>query len=306
MPRVKFITIGDKNTASSRLIVLENVKYLQKLGWNVSVNQGDSSTFDILVFQKRFRAPDCRTAGKARSKIVFQLSEADYLKGGWGPAILAFAKQADAIVVGSRPIQRWFKKHHLSSVIIPTGLDFAALPKRQKKLPVKICWIGSTLNERYLRHVVDPLNELWKKYNFELRIIGGRRPHLPFEGKRHFLKWKLGKAESWVSECHIGIAPLDCKPFEFAKPPSKPVLYMAQGLAVVATETPVYRELIKDKVSGFLIHNNDEARWIRVLALLLTNARRRNSIVAAGSKACQRYNAPHIAKQWDAFLRTLL
>lgn len=307
MKRVLFLPLGGMKVPSSRLICYENVKYLQKLGWDAKVGgAGEINEFDIVIFQKRFRRKDLGTLSKVKGKAVLQISEAYYLKNpGWQQNIMRFIKRADAIVVGSRPIHDWFKKQHRKSVIIPTGLDFAALPKGKKELPVKICWIGNTGNERYLDQVVRPINSLSHKLKFEFRVIGGRRPNLGFTRHVHFIQWQLGKAERQVSECHIGIAPLHCKPYEFAKPPSKPILYMAQGLAVVATETPSYRSLIKDKVNGFLIQNNDQDRWTRILKMLIKDSKRRSEIVAQGTKACQKFNAPNIAKQWDAFLRSL-
>lgn len=306
MKKLLFLTFGKLNTASSRLICYENAKYLRQLGWDVKVNEGDISTFDVVVFQKRFSHRDLRAAKRVRGKVVLQLSEAYYLKNpGFHHTLSTFLRRTHAIVVGSRPIHNWFSKHHQKSVIIPTGLDFAALPMGKKTTPIKICWIGNDKNEKYLRHVVGPINALWRKHNFEFRIIGARMPQLSFARKPNFIKWKLGAAEKQVSECHIGIAPLDCAGYEFAKPPSKPVLYMAQGLAVVATETPTYRELIRDNASGFLIRNNDQARWIRVLNVLIHDTKRRKAIVAAGTIACKRYDAPNIAKEWDTFLRSL-
>lgn len=306
--KVLFLPLGGINTASSRLICYENAKYLRQLGWDVQVGKGDLGAFDIVVFQKRFSHRDLGLINQVKGKIVLQISEAYYLKNeGWYSNIVHFMKRAHGIVVGSRPLHEWFShKHHKKSVIIPTGLDFAALPKGEKKPPLKICWIGNRGNEKYLDQVVGPINTLWRKYNFELRIISGRAPQLGFKKRPNFIPWQLGKAEKQVSECHIGIAPLHCKGYEFAKPPSKPTLYMAQGLATVATETPPYQRLIRDNVSGFLIKNNNQSRWTQVLDILIRDRKRRDAIIANGTKACQRYNAPNIAKQWDAFLKTLV
>lgn len=304
MSSILFIPFGSIKHASSRLICYENAKYLQKRHWHVSVGKGDPRKFSIVVFQKRHSDKD-RDIAKHCRKSIFQLSEANYLKHGWQNEILRMAKQVNAVVVSSSPIQHWFKHHGIKSTIIPTGLDFAALPKAKKRGILTICWIGSLDNERYLKMLVKPLNILWNKHNFELRVIGGRPPHLPFKGKRHFLKWELGKAERWVSECHIGIAPLRSQQYEFAKPPSKPVLYMAQGLAVVASNTPPYRDLIKHGSNGFLVTKNDVGQWTRYLEILLTDKAKRESFVAKGRVDCKKYDAPVIAKQWDAFLKSL-
>jgi len=306
MSSVLFLPFLNINAASSRLICYENARHLKKRGWQVSVGKGDPRKFNVVVFQKRFSDRDLAIANKCR-KVVFQMSEAYHLKGR-GAAILKFTKRANGIAVSTKGIQHWFKHNGKKSVIIPTGLDIAALPKAKKKRsPTTICWIGSMLNERYLSNVVKPLNDLWaKKLNFELRVIGGRRPHLPFKGRRGFIQWKLGQAERQVSECHIGIAPLNCKPFEFAKPASKPCLYMAQGLAVVATDTPPYRDLIQHGINGFLVNKNDPKEWTRYLEILLTDKEKRDSFVSRGKVDCKKYDAPAIAKQWDHFLREII
>ena len=298
---------GDKKAASSRLICWETAKYLAKRNWKVSVGKGDPRKFNIVVFQKRYGRADLAMVAKSR-KAVFQLSEAYYLKGGGGRknGIIKMARKVNAVTVSSRPIQQWFKHQGIKTTVIPTGLDFAGLQKGKKRSILTICWIGALLNEVYLKMLVKPLNTLWKKYDFELRIIGGRKPHLPLIGKRHFLKWQMGLAEKWVSECHIGVAPLFRRPYEFAKPPSKPVLYMAQGLAVVATKTPPYMDLIQSGKNGFLVDKNDPKRWKRFLEVLLMDETIRNSFITQGKISCQPYNASVIAKQWDKFLRGVI
>lgn len=305
MPSVLFLPFGDIKTASSRLICYENAKYLKKRGWHVSVGKGDPRKFNVVVFQKRFSDKDIAIAKRCR-RVVFQMSEAYHLKGREG-GILKFTKRANGIAVSTKTIQHWFKHKGRKSVIISTGLDIAALPKAKKREVLTICWIGTRENERYLRNVVKPLNDLWaKKLNFELRVIGGQKPGLAFTGKRHFIQWRLNQAEKQVSECHIGIAPLNCKPYEFAKPPSKPCLYMAQGLAVVATDTPPYRDLIQHGVNGFLVSKNDPKKWTRYLEILLTDEEKRDSFVSRGKVDCRKYDAPTIAKQWDHFLRKII
>jgi len=263
-----------------------------------------------VIFQKRFYKKDLHTLRQVKGKVVLQISEAYYLKNpGWLHNISHFMKRADAIVAGSPPIHHWFHKKKKRVVMIPTGLDFAALPKGHKHPPIKVCWIGNAGNEKYLLHVLNPINALWGKINFELRIIGAKMPTLPkdlhWNHRPNFIKWQLDKAERQVSECHIGIAPLDCAGYEFAKPPSKPVLYMAQGLAVAATDTPSYRALIRNGVNGYLIGGNNPHRWQRALGTLIGNIKQRNSIISHATKDCKRFDAPNIAKQWDAFLKGL-
>jgi len=302
-----FITQGGMTTASSRLICYENAPYLRRLGWEVSINKGDLKKFDVVVFQKRFSNRDLQRARRVKGKVVLQISEARFIKGAKPQnQVIEFAKHSDGIVVGTDRTRKWFKKRGFSSVVIPTGLDLSKLPASIKKVePLKICWIGTNYNERYLKHVVEPINRLRQDFDFELRIIGAK-PYLGnWSQEPNFIKWKLGDAESKVAECHIGIAPLDTDSVSFSKPPSKLVLYMALKLAVVATSTPPYETLVKSGVNGYLVPNNDSGLWYEYLRSLLEDSEKRREFVRRGFESCKRYDAKNIAKEWDKFLRRL-
>lgn len=305
---VAFLPLGNINVASSRLICYENAGYLRKLGWRAdTIQKGSWDSYDILVFQRRYGGRDLDRAKKTKSKIVLQISETRFAlkEKGRGDSAVAFARQADGVVVGTGYTQKWFAARGVKSTVISTGLDFAALPKPDRKMPLKICWIGSRTNEPYLAHVLAPINRLWKNHDFEFRVIGAVNPGLSFDKPINFIRWQLGEAERQVGECHIGIAPLTPASKEFTKPPSKPVLYMALGLAVVATETPPYRSLIQSGSNGYLIPGNDPDGWYEALRALLESASHREAIASAGNAACQPWNAPVIARKWDRFLRSL-
>ncbi len=308
---VAFLPIGNIGVASSRLICYENATCLKKLGWRAStIHKGSWDDYSILVFQRRYGNRDLARAIKAQnngSKIVFQISETRFALGssGQGADAVIFARQANGVVVGTQLTHDWFKRKGIQSTVIPTGLDFAELPKNvPKQLPLKICWIGSRQNEIYLDHIIQPINKLWEKYDFEFRLIGAASRE-GFARPVNFIRWSMGEAEKKVAECHIGVAPLALGSREMTKPPSKPVLYMALQLAVVATETPPYRDLIQNGFNGFLIPGNDSESWYKALEALLTDSTLRKQIVIAGYESCKSYDAPVIARKWDRFLKQL-
>lgn len=304
---ILFQTIGGMSNASTRLICYENAKYLRNFGWKIKIGKASLGEFDIIIFQKRYTPRDLNRARKARGKTVLQISEARFINDSAQSAmVIRFAKQADGVVVGTDYLRKWFKKQGIASTVIPTGLDFANLPKGiVKKKPIKICWIGSARNERYLSHVVAPINRLWNDgYDFEFRVIGASMLKANWTKPPNFIGWQLGKAERDVAECHIGIAPLDQGGIEMTKPPSKPVLYMSLRLAVIGTSTPPYRSLIANGINGFLIDDNSPDKWYNALTSLF-DTKRRNQMALAGYESCQSYNAPAIARRWDRFLRRL-
>ena len=303
---ILFQSVGGMSNASTRLICYENARYLRNYGWKIKIGKAAVGNFDIVIFQKRYNSRDLERARTARGKTVLQISEARFVSSHpQSDMVVRFAREMDGVVVGSRYLQKWFAQRGIATTVIPTGLDFASLPQGVvKHRPIKICWIGSAQNERYLKHLVAPLNRLWRDYDFEFRVIGAGMFAANWAKAPNFIKWRLGEAEEKVAECHIGVAPLDLSSIELTKPPSKPVLYMALKLATVCSSTPPYRSLIQNGVNGFLIPNNSPEEWYTSLAALF-NTETRNQMAIAGYESCQSYNAPNIAKRWNTFLKRL-
>lgn len=304
---ILFQSVGGMSNASTRYICYENAKYLRNYGWKIKIGKANTGNFDIVIFQKRYNGRDLKRARMARGKTVLQISEARFVNSHkQSDMVVKFAKQVNGVIVGSRYLKDWFAKRGIDSTVIPTGLDFANLPQDViKHRPIKICWIGSAGNERYLRHLVAPLNRLWQNYDFEFRVIGAKMFNANWARQPNFIKWQLGEAEKRVAQCHIGVAPLDQSGIELTKPPSKPVLYMALRLATIASSTPPYRSLIANGVNGFLIDNNSPDEWYNALVKLF-DTEKRNRMAIAGFESCKLYDAPVIARKWDKFLRRIV
>jgi hypothetical protein len=69
---------------------------------------------------------------------------------------------------------------------------------------------------------------------------------------------------------HIGLAPLLDTPFNRGKSPIKAMDYAALGLAVLASDTPVYRGSIADGPAGQLVPN-DPLAWHAALDWMIRN-----------------------------------
>ena len=303
---ILFQSVGGMSNASTRYICYENARYLRNYGYKIKIGKADTGNFDIVIFQKRYTGRDLERAKATRGKTVLQISEARFVNSSkQSDMVVRFAKEMDGVIVGSRYLQKWFAQRGIASTVIPTGLDFSSLPQGTvKDRPIKICWIGSAMNERYLKYLVTPLNRLWQDYDFEFRVIGAGMFAANWAKAPNFIRWQLGEAEKRVAECHIGVAPLDQSSIELTKPPSKLVMYMALKLAVIGSSTPPYRSLVQNGVNGFLIANNSPDEWYNALVELF-DTERRNQMALVGYESCQGYNAPAIASRWNRFLKGL-
>ena len=139
--------------------------------------------------------------------------------------------------------------------------------------PVRILCMGTTTHDRDFAMIEPALVRLKAEYGdrIEIDVLGMTgRSELPAELNRigpsthasrsypGFVNWLTSRQPRW----HIGLAPLLDTPFNRSKSPIKAMDYAAMGLAVLASDTPVYRGSIADGPAGQLVAN-DPARLAR-------------------------------------------
>jgi glycosyltransferase involved in cell wall biosynthesis len=95
-----------------------------------------------------------------------------------------------------------------------------------------------------------------------------------------FVNWLRGIEPGW----HIGLAPLLDTPFNQAKSSIKAMDYAALGLAILASDMPVYRGSVADGPAGQLVPNTPEA-WYVALNRLLRNRDERRAVAARSRDA---------------------
>jgi hypothetical protein len=117
-----------------------------------------------------------------------------------------------------------------------------------------------------------------------------------------FVNWLTSAQPGW----HIGLAPLLDTPFNRSKSPLKAMDYAAMGLAVLASDTPVYRGSIADGPAGQLVAN-DPAAWHAALEWLIRDQALRKATARRAREAflAQASLASHADDRLAALLRLL-
>ncbi len=168
--------------------------------------------------------------------------------------------------------------------LVPNALDeriwaYGSVPLRWQPHPMRILCMGSTTHARDLALIMPALQRL--KTDFPERVMidivgmtpefelppGIRRLVPPFYATQSypaFVHWINAYTPGW----HIGLAPLADTAFNHCKSPIKVIDYAAMGLAVLASDTPVYRGSLADGVAGQLVPN-DAGAWLDALAGLV-------------------------------------
>jgi glycosyltransferase involved in cell wall biosynthesis len=160
--------------------------------------------------------------------------------------------------------------------------------------PVKAIYVGALTKLRGIRQIIDAVS-LIRPDQLALTIVGAfddptfalamreRAPgHVRFvEAVPH------EQVTSYLSESEIGIVALLPAHNHIDALPVKLFEYMQAGLAVVASDFPLWREIVDGANGGVLVDPVDPAAIAAALTLLVGNASLRRAMGIAGQKAVQ-------------------
>ncbi len=171
--------------------------------------------------------------------------------------------------------------------VLPTVIDLVRYPSQPQTLvePLaggslpRIVWIGSPSTVRYLQMIREPLQALFARQPFVLRVIGGGAFDLPGV-QVEVMPWAEATEVENISACQVGVMPLLDSVWERGKCGYKLIQYMACGLPVVASGVGVNPEIVRHGENGFVANTSDE--WVTLLAKLLQSPSLRRQMGAAG------------------------
>ncbi len=297
----------------------------------IDVNQIiKSKIFDVIVIQRvnPYSTPILKKAKQHGIKVVYEadddfldISSANpsfnYIQGNL-VNIKKLVGAADKIVVSTQELKKRFDKFGDVEIIKNYYLD-NVLPLKPFSYSgnehVKIGYFGTMTHNNDLElihNVVLRLKDIFSKKGIEveLEVIGAsidenidwfnvkKLPYYPMS-MATFMKW-IGNKAKW----DIGIIPLVNTEFNKCKSELKYIEFTALGVPVVASDVEVYKNTIKDGVTGFLANNEDE--WVDKLSKLIDDPKLRNGILNnARDDILENYNLRDRAKQWDEIFKDL-
>lgn len=234
--------------------------------------------------------------------IIFDFDDALYLypshkKTGFLFKLLWDRKKIERIirlskhVIAGNNFLRDFARNFTENVtVIPTSVDLNVYENTQKlknsSSLVSIGWIGSQGTFSYLKQILPVFEELAKKYDIEIRVVGARGPLI--DGLRiKYKDWSLAEEVEDISKFDIGVMPLVDDEWSRGKSATKLLQYMAAGVPAVASPVGVNNEIVKDGVNGFLAKDQEE--WIKKISMLVENIQLRNETAANAKEDVEKF-----------------
>jgi len=280
----------------------EDLIYIQR-----GVNSLSQFSFIFFLFSKFI-------LGK---KVIYDIDDGLFLKEPF--IINNLIRLSDLVIVGGHGLFNYAKKYNENVALIPTSVDLKKYsPVAFRKCDhVRLGFVGSPSTTNYLRLLLNPLGELAKHYDFEVRVISspsyaGYKPfnHLfkSFEKrgvKVKLIPWSAQGEFHELRNIDIGLAPLFNGEWEKYKGGFKVINYMAAGIPPVASDVGEHKHIVQDGVNGFLCKNDQE--WFEKLRKLIEDENLRENMGANARKTAEeKYSIEKNAKTLAKILSELL
>lgn len=220
---------------------------------------------------------------KKGSKIIYDFDDAIYINfEGTNQdlnKVILMLKNADQIIVSSPELKKFCLQHRFENVDVittPVETERYSLSSSRLDKNVVIGWIGSPSTSHYLKLIVPALQELTKKFNISLVLIGIPEGFQLNEINYIYKKWSYETENKMLEEIDIGIMPLSTHEYSKGKGGYKLFQYMAAGKPVIASPVGINKDIIKQGVNGFLA--NDTNEWVNYLSFLIENPEERKKM----------------------------
>lgn len=191
-------------------------------------------------------------------------------------------RSASKVIISTDYLQAFCVQNGKTAEVINTPVETDRIRPTVKSSNhiFTIGWIGSPWTSGFLEIVEKPLQRLAKKYTFCFLTIGAKQDYT-IEGINHVARpWSYENENKDLGNMDIGIMPLPNTDYAGMKGGYKLILYMAAGIACVASPVGINQMIIEPGENGFLASNEEE--WYEKLELLIKDSVFRSHLGATG------------------------
>jgi glycosyltransferase involved in cell wall biosynthesis len=230
-----------------------------------------------------------RLAHKRRPALVYDFDDAvylpyrspthaylSYLKFPWKTK--ALCRMASAVIVGNPHLAAFARRYNAAVHVVPSTVSLRSYrpgPRPSDHKPLVIGWTGSHSSAQYLRGVVPALQELRRRRDFRLLVIGVDSVEVPGVDVE-CRPWRAVSEAEDLWDMDVGIMPLPLEPWAQGKCGMKALQYMGVGVPPVVSPVGVNREIVQHGING--LHATTTSEWVESLERLLADSALRSKL----------------------------
>lgn len=217
----------------------------------------------------------------------------------------------DAVIIAAPAIAKYFPVPKINIVQnFPISDELILpIPVPYHKRSAKVIYVGGITAIRGIREMVQAMSLLPERLNARL-VLAGRFSPPSLEAETRLLPgWEHVEFVGWrdrisvarlLGEARAGIVVLNPTPRYLEAWPTKLFEYMSAGLPVIASDFPLWREIVEGVGCGLLVNPLDHREIAEAIQYLLTHPKEAEEMGRRGRQAVQeRYN-------WDIEKEKLL
>ena len=213
---------------------------------------------------------------------------------------------ADTVVCGNDVLAGYSEQFCDDVRVIPTSIktDQKISSSCRDNEVVTIGWIGRAENLEYLEKLEDVFDSLHEKYGAKVRLLVVCDKPLKSSTRLTIInkKWQLNDEETDITSFDIGIMPLEDTSWARGKCAFKLLQYMTFGVACVASPVGANKQVVKDAENGLLATTYEE--WLNALSRLIEDPLYRNKLVTSARLTVEKEYSVKVNKQ--AFIGAVL
>jgi glycosyltransferase involved in cell wall biosynthesis len=225
-----------------------------------------------------------------------------YLKFPWKTR--ALCRLAAAVVAGNEHLAEYASRYNGRVHVVPSTVSLREYRERPAPSPGRvpvIGWTGSHSSAQYLSLLREPLQELRRRREFRVLIIGIEHFEIPGI-EVECRPWSAETEVPDLWDMDVGIMPLPDEPWARGKCGMKAIQYMGVGLPAIVSPVGANRGIVVDGRTGF--HAATPAQWVDTLDRLLGDEALRQRLgTAAREGVRQRFSAESQAPRIAEILR---
>jgi len=253
---------------------------------------------------------------KSGAKLVFDFDDAIWLPTvSAGNERLSWLKDAgktpyiislcNMVFAGNRYLADYASDYCNNVKVVPTTIDTDLYKKIDvPKMDDRVCigWSGSFTTIEHFEYGLPYLKAIKKKYGDKVYFkVVGDATYLNEELGIQGIAWNKEEEIAVISSFDIGIMPLPDDEWSKGKCGFKGLLYMSFEVPAVMSAVGVNKEIIQDRVNGFLATDMEE--WVDKLSLLIESAELRKKLGKAGrATVIEKYS---VISQRDNYVKYL-